>query len=67
MLATGETVGLTEWIIDDTCLVLNCFFLLISPVRLSGSLLYPENTHKTYLNFFKPSNSGFLMDYVSRS
>ena len=21
MFATGETVGLTEWIIDDTCLV----------------------------------------------
>ena len=22
MFATGETVGLAEWIIDDTCLVL---------------------------------------------
>ena len=22
MIATGETVGLAEWIIDDTCLVL---------------------------------------------
>ena len=24
MLATDETVGLTEWIIDETCLVKNC-------------------------------------------
>ena len=24
MFATGETVGLAEWIIDDTCLVLSC-------------------------------------------
>ena len=23
MFATGETVGLAEWIIDDTCLVLH--------------------------------------------
>ena len=27
MVATGETVGLDEWIIDDTCLV-NSLFLL---------------------------------------
>ena len=25
MFATGETVGLAEWIIDDTCLVSNLF------------------------------------------
>ena len=25
MIATGETVGLAEWIIDDTCLVTNIF------------------------------------------
>ena len=23
MVATGETVGLAEWIIDDTCLVIH--------------------------------------------
>ena len=26
MFTTGETVGLVEWIIDDTCLVLLCFW-----------------------------------------
>ena len=26
MFDTGETVGLAEWIIDDTCLVLKLFF-----------------------------------------
>ena len=26
MLATGEAVGLAEWIIDDTCLVLVFFY-----------------------------------------
>ena len=25
MFATGETVGLAEWIIDDTCLVFSSF------------------------------------------
>ena len=25
MVATGETVGLAEWIIDDTCLVFPAF------------------------------------------
>ena len=25
MFATGETVGLAEWIIDDTCLVISTF------------------------------------------
>ena len=28
MFTTGETVGLAEWIIDDTCLVLIDFELL---------------------------------------
>ena len=31
MLTTGQTVGLAEWIIDDTCLVLYIFVDKISP------------------------------------
>ena len=27
MITTVESVGLAEWIIDDTCLVLACFFI----------------------------------------
>ena len=27
MSATGETVGLAEWIIDDTCLVFHSFLI----------------------------------------
>ena len=30
MFATGDTVGLAEWIIDDTCLL---FFLLIACIH----------------------------------
>ena len=29
MFATGETVGLAEWIIDDTCLVLHIVIMRI--------------------------------------
>ena len=28
MFATGETVGLAEWIIDDTCLVIYNFIII---------------------------------------
>ena len=34
MVDTGETVGVAEWIIDDTCLVL--FVLLISKTIYYG-------------------------------
>ena len=29
MFATGETVGSVEWIIDDTCSVLNCVYIVL--------------------------------------
>ena len=35
MFATGETVGLAEWIIDDTCLVR----VMYNTNWLSGSLM----------------------------
>ena len=31
MLATDETVGLAEWIIDDTCLVFNYIYHISVP------------------------------------
>ena len=34
MVTTGETVGLAEWIIDDTCLVLFLFAFTIFVYRL---------------------------------
>ena len=34
MFAIGETVALAEWIIDDTCLVKNCF--LFFEISYSG-------------------------------
>ena len=40
MFATGETVGLAEWIIDDTCLVLLAFFLFLFKVRLKKIILF---------------------------
>ena len=30
MFATGETIGLAEWIIDDACLVSYKFFIAIT-------------------------------------
>ena len=42
MFATGETVGLAEWIIDDTCLVknviinINCYFCHLSQEKSIG-------------------------------
>ena len=44
MFTTGETVGLAEWIIDDTCLV---FFvtakICVRPARLSNNAVYVDN------------------------
>ena len=37
MFATGETVGLAEWIIDDTCLVYFAFIFKCSVLK-SGNL-----------------------------
>ena len=36
MFSTGETVGLAEWIIDDTCLVSICFLLFTSFFKKMG-------------------------------
>ena len=36
MVATGETVGLAEWIIDDTCLVNFCYWSLYFLVATDG-------------------------------
>ena len=53
MFTTGETVGLAEWIIDETCLVFSCFslqilaqitMLLVAPYL--GKLLNNGNTGK---------------------
>ena len=38
MVATGEAVGLAEWIIDDTCLV-----LYYNPLRLRIELVFVAN------------------------
>ena len=41
MVATGETVGLAEWIIDDTCLVylyISQFNIFVDP----GAEKYPD-------------------------
>ena len=39
MFTTGETVGLVEWIIDDTCLVL-LVITSISPLHHSFKAVY---------------------------
>ena len=39
MIATGETVGLAEWIIDDTCLVLSSFIATINKNWVNQVLL----------------------------
>ena len=36
MFATGETMGLAEWIIDDTCLVDNYFFMAANKVIINS-------------------------------
>ena len=35
MFATGVTMGLAEWIIDDTCLVNICFNIIFSQANCS--------------------------------
>ena len=35
MIATGETVGLAGWIIDDTCLI----YFILEVVKMFGSVL----------------------------
>ena len=51
MLATGETVGLAEWIIDDTCLV-----VVVTVVVKTPSIIYligqPHITLTQKKNFF---------------
>ena len=42
MVATGETVGLAEWIIDDTCLVYNIFKLLQVMLNQIAELLVKQ-------------------------
>ena len=45
MFTTGEIVGLAEWIIDDTCLVLiYAFFFSTAPIQISLTcyLIYVE-------------------------
>ena len=41
MFATSVTMGLAEWIIDDTCLVILYFFLFF--FRMLGTLIAKKN------------------------
>ena len=42
MFTTGETVGLVEWIIDDTCLVMFILTPLI-PINKIVDIMRPAN------------------------
>ena len=46
MFATGETVGLAEWIIDDTCLV----FCLCKNISYHKWLVYEKDASVAFYN-----------------
>ena len=48
MLTTGETMGLAEWIIDDTCLVSRFASLLEVPGVQLKFIHLTENYYKTW-------------------
>ena len=58
MVATGETVGLAEWIIDDTCLVFSDsnFFSLtnlrIWQTKLGGENIFPSSIFRFHFCFY---------------
>ena len=49
MFATGETMGLVEWIIHDTCLVLSVLLLKVKVVNIGTSLPVIQNPEKEAL------------------
>ena len=47
MFATGVTMGLAEWIIDDTCLVINSFHLYLDMCSYIGAKVLKLNVGVT--------------------
>ena len=59
MFSTSETVGLAEWIIDDTCLVTFCFNKLSHLVikvsfQLSNWIGYKISQHTLVIILYAP-------------
>ena len=51
MFATGETVGLAEWLIDDTCLVIIIFLIkmIVFPATdCKNSILSPNRIEEKF-------------------
>ena len=73
MFATGETVGLVEWIIDDTCLVsfnvlknfyipnFICKICILSPFRIVCKIYFIRGTSTLHCMFFMNCFSKYLI------
>ena len=52
MFTTGETVGLAEWIIDDTCLVIHLYWFKICVTWAKLSTNHWSNSLYKYTKYF---------------
>ena len=57
MFATGDTVGLAEWIIDDTCLVFFCFLSHSTDLTEMEYLSYNQLNRDIFIVVDNPSIS----------